>query len=64
MAKNRKNKNTPQVMQSAKAVERAARVQHMADSGGRSAFRSVTMPDRRARANERACRRISRGSWD
>ena len=66
MAKNKKkqNREAPQVMQAARATERAARVQHMADSGGRSAFRAVTMPDRRARANKRAARRVNGANWD
>lgn len=65
MAKNKnKNREAPQVMQAARATERAARVQHMADSGGRSAFRSITMVDRRARANRRAARRNNRANWD
>lgn len=56
MSKTKKTSNISQIVAASRAAERAARVEHMANSGGRSAFRSVTFPDRRKEANRKACR--------
>ena len=59
MAKKKKNKST--VSDALKAAERQARLQAMADSGGRRAQRAVTFKDRRKEASRKACR--GKAAW-
>ena len=61
MAKNKKNKST--VSDALKAAERQARLQAMADSGGRRSQRAVTFKgaDRTGKAAARG--RSYRGDW-